>query len=88
MTHALDSKNGERVRMMADETDWYERRGELEPDQVFRMFDGSVVMLDRRVPCDGTQWYVLDRAYNGGWLHQDTRIEPGDLVERLPDLEN
>jgi hypothetical protein len=73
---------------MTQSTDWYERRSELEPDQVFRMHDGSIVMLDRRVPCDGTQWYVLERHDSGGWLHQDTRIEPGDLVERMRDLED
>lgn len=72
---------------MADPIDWHERRDELKSDQVFRMFDDSIVMLDRRVPCDGTQWYVLDQHPDGEWLHQDTKIEPGDLVERLTHLE-
>lgn len=65
------------------ETDWYERRDELEPDQIFRMQDGSIVKLDRRVPGDGTAWYVAD-WFNGHWSYEDSRIEPGDLAERLP----
>lgn len=63
--------------------DWYERRDELEPEQVFRTYDGSVVKLDRRVPGDGTLWYVAD--WWNGWTYMDSTAEPGDLVERLPD---
>jgi hypothetical protein len=63
-------------------TDWYARRDELEPGQVFRDYEGDVVRLARRVPGDGTQWYV-DTQYNGSWYYEDTRIEPGDLRERL-----
>lgn len=61
--------------------DWYERRDELDPGQIFRMSDGSIVMLDRRVPGDGTAWYVAD--WWDGWAYMDSRIEPGDLRERL-----
>lgn len=80
---------------MADAIDWHERRNELCPDQVFRLYDGDVVKLDRRVPSDGTQWYAANfqpaftcptfgpRA--AGWIYDDCIIEPGDLVERLPD---
>jgi hypothetical protein len=62
--------------------DWYERRHELAPEQVFRSYDGSVVKLDRTVPGDGTKWYVADWLH-GGWSHEDSTIEPGDLVERV-----
>lgn len=58
--------------------DWYERRHELKENDIFRTFDGSVVKLDRRVPGDGTKWYVLD-WFNGHWSHEDGTIEPGDL---------
>lgn len=67
----------------ATKTDWYERRDELEPEQVFRMYDGAVVKLDHRVPGDGSAWFVAD--WWNGWSHMDSRIEPGDLSERLAD---
>lgn len=60
--------------------DWYERRHELRPDMIFRTHDG-VVMLDRRVPGDGTQWYVAD--WFNGWSYEDSTIEPGELGEQL-----
>lgn len=64
-------------------TDWYENRRELEPDQVFKTINGSLVKLDRRVPGDGTQWYVAEWSdYANAWLHEDAIIEPGDLEER------
>ena len=63
--------------------DWYERRNELNPEQVFRCYDGSIVKLDRRVPGDGTKWYVA--TWYDGWSYYDSTIEPGDLTERLPD---
>lgn len=62
--------------------DWYERRDELDPDQIFRTEAGDVVRLDRRVPGDGTRWYVQD--WSNGWTDNDSTIEPGDLTERLP----
>ena len=67
------------------EIDWYERRDELKPGMVFRSCWG-VVKLDRRVPGDGTQWYVANRS-GGSWSYEDGTIEPGDLDERLADLE-
>lgn len=61
--------------------DWYERRDELEPEQVFLTRYGSKVKLDRRVPGDGTQWYVAD-WWNDSWAYMDSTIEPGDLDKR------
>lgn len=68
-------------------TNWYTRRDELKPDQIFSMRDGALVKLDRRVPGDGTQWYVAD--WCNGWSYEDSRIEPGDLKDRAaePSLE-
>lgn len=63
--------------------DWYERRDELEPEQVFRQHGGDVIKLDRRVPGDGTKWYVAD--WCGYWAYYDGTVEPGDLEERLSD---
>ena len=75
--------------------DWYERRSELAPEQVFRTAYGSVVKLDRGVPGDGTKWYVADwhKGFPGTaryaacaphWSYEDSTIEPCDLAERLP----
>jgi hypothetical protein len=76
--------------------DWYERRSELECEQVFSTYDGSIVKLDRQVPGDGTRWYVAD-WYMGypatdrypeskpHWSYEDSTIEPGDLRERVTD---
>lgn len=61
---------------------WYDHRDELEPEMCFRMYDDSTIKLDRRVPGDGTQWYVAI-LYKFGWCYEDTRIEPGDLAERI-----
>lgn len=63
----------------APSIDWYDRRHELECDMVFHDRDGGLVMLDRRVPGDGTKWYVAD-WWNGSWSYMDSTIEPGDLV--------
>lgn len=62
--------------------DWYDRRSELQPGMVFRCYDGDVIQLDRRVPGDGSQWYVAD--WSNGWSFVDGTIEPGDLIEELP----
>lgn len=62
--------------------DWYERRHELKPGQVFRTHDGHVVKLDRRVPGDGTRWYVAD--FSDGWSYFDGTTEPSDLKEMIP----
>lgn len=79
---------------MAEQIDWYERRDELDPGQVFRTYDDTIVRLDRRVPGDGTDWYA-DVWYpglpgrpgyeEGRWISDDHRLHPGDLTERLPD---
>lgn len=61
-------------------TDWYDLRGELREGQVFVMHDGSRVKLDRRVPGDGSAWYVAN-WWGGSWAYMDSRIEPGDLKE-------
>lgn len=62
--------------------DWYERRNELEEGQVFSTVDGSIVKLDRRVPGDGTRWYVADQ-WGESWAYMDSTIEPGDLVDQM-----
>lgn len=61
--------------------DWYEKRDELCEGQVFRTIHDEIVRLDRRVPGDGTQWYVDD--WYDGWSCYDSTIEPGDLVEMI-----
>ncbi len=58
--------------------DWYERRNELYPEMIFVTKQNEVVKLDRRVPGDGTKWYVADLD-NRGWGYYDGTIEPGDL---------
>ena len=69
--------------------DWYERQNELWPNQIFYIYNGSKVKLDRRVPGDGTKWYVADwDDYHEDWAYYDTVIEPGDLRERVNDLQN
>ena len=65
-------------------TDWYERKGDLRPDMIFRHNDGTLVKLDRTVPGDGTKWYVADWT-GRGWAYEDGTIEPGDLLEIVPD---
>lgn len=67
--------------------DWYQHRNELEEGMIFRDGCGNIVKLDRRVPGDGTKWYVLD-WFGGTWFADDGTIEPGDLVERLKDMED
>ncbi len=58
--------------------DWYEHRDRLGQGDVFRTIYGDIVMLDRRVPGDGTRWYVQD-WYDDRWICDDSTIEPGDL---------
>lgn len=57
---------------------WYHHRHELKPGMVFRDYEGDLVKLDRRVPGDGTRWYVAVLGY-GHWIWDNTEIEPGDL---------
>jgi hypothetical protein len=63
--------------------DFYARRDELRPGQVFRDQDGCIVRLDRAVPGDGTDWYVQE--WDNGWFVYDRRIHPCDLAERIDD---
>jgi hypothetical protein len=58
---------------------WYLNRDKLEEGMVFRDCMGDLVKLDRRVPCDGTQWYVAT-WYGSHWSYEDSTIEPGDLT--------
>ena len=67
-------------------TDWYENRHQLHEGMVFVERGGDVIMLDRRVPGDGTQWYVAD-WWNGSWSFMDGTVEPSDLERRLPEQE-
>ena len=60
---------------------WYIHRNQLSPEQVFQTHDGSLVKLDRRVPGDGTAWYVAD--WDGYWAYYDSQIEPGDLNKMI-----
>jgi hypothetical protein len=72
--------------MTDKQIDWYERRNELCPGQVFEHVCGGLVRLDRRVPGDGTQWYVADWSdYAKAWLYEDGTIEPGNLGAMIPD---
>lgn len=63
--------------------DWYEHRHELWPGMVFELTDGTKVKLERRVPGDGTKWYVADDGGKLGWLYSDSTIEPGELVKLI-----
>lgn len=60
--------------------DWYDRRDELEPGMVFEDIYGDLIMLDRRVPGDGTKWYVAD-WWGNSWCFMDGTAEPGDLAK-------
>lgn len=69
---------------------WYENKNLLKEGMVFRTHYNDIVMLDRRVPGDGTDWFVIDRVGEGGeayWSKEDSAIHPGDLIERIVDLE-
>lgn len=68
--------------MTKADIDWYERSDDLREEQVFEMHDGSRAKLDRRVPGDGTAWYVAD-WWNGSWAYMDSRIHPADLKTLL-----
>lgn len=64
--------------MNQNEIDWYDCRDELTVGMVFLTRDETLVRLDRRVPGDGTRWYV-EVWQNGHWSAEDDTIEPGDL---------
>lgn len=59
-----------------------EQREPLEEGQVFICQEGYLVLLDRRVPGDGTNWYVAD-WWNGSWSYMDSTIHPTDLQKRV-----
>ena len=66
---------------------WYENSHELMVGDVFshEYDENHFVKLDRRVPGDGTDWYVLDwvqKVSGGYWEDIDSRIHPCDLKER------
>jgi len=65
--------------------DWYDRRDELRSGQIFRDQAGEIVQLDRTVPGDGTDWYVLE--WDNGWFAYDRRIHPSELAEMLPAID-
>lgn len=65
-----------------DIVDWYERCDELNSGDLFTTHDGRVVRLDRRVPGDGTRWYVVSVEGDKEYYYDDT-VEPGDLACRL-----
>lgn len=65
---------------------WYEHRGRLNCGDVCVLEDGSTVKLDRRVPGDGTDWYVLDyvKSYHDGhmyWTDENSRVHPSEIEE-------
>ena len=64
---------------MTNKPCWYTRRDELHSGQIFRLFDGDFVRLDRRVEGDGTKWEVAN-WYSGSWAYEGSEIEPGDLI--------
>lgn len=65
-----------------EKLDWYDRRHELRHGMVFTTMDGSTVMLDSRVPGDGTKWEVLSH-FSNGWLAEGETVEPGDLIQQV-----
>lgn len=67
---------------MEAQIDWYERRYDLEPGQVFTTRQDVKIRLDRRVPGDGTDWYA-DIWHNNHWSCEDYTIHPADLIERI-----
>lgn len=62
---------------------WYDNRQDLCPGMVFITHTDEVVMLDRRVPGDGSKWYVADLLSDGKWGFYDGTNEPGDLKVRV-----
>ena len=63
-----------------DQKDWYEHRDELEEGMVFINWQDQCVVLDRRVPGDGTKWYVGDVSQDMETVfYEDSTEEPGNL---------
>ncbi len=66
-------------KVLSEEDDyWYVNRDCLNEGDIFKTYDQSLVKLDRRVPGDGTRWYVATWS-GGSWGYYDNTIEPGDL---------
>lgn len=57
---------------------WYENQDRLNIGDVCELDDGTIIKLDRRVPGDGTRWYVA--TWSGkSFSYEDYTIEPGDI---------
>ena len=61
----------------ANTTDWYAKRSELLPSQVFLTRDKEVVRLVCPVEGDATKWVVDD--WIGHWSCEGSEIECSDL---------
>lgn len=62
--------------------DWYAHRDRLNQGDVCILYDDTTVKLDRRVPGDGTDWYVVDwDGLTETWYYNDRRIHPSDIVK-------
>ena len=62
---------------------WYENRNSLRPGMCFVDAEGDTVQLTERVPGDGSKWYCA--LWRSKWLYEDLTVEPGDLVEMIPE---
>lgn len=65
---------------------WYDNRDRLNQGDVCTLENGSVVKLDRRVPGDGTDWYVLDYVQHyfdkhWYWTDNDSKIHPSEILK-------
>ena len=63
---------------------WYDNRDKLKSGMMFVLEDGDRVVLDRRVPGDGTRWYAAN-VVSGKLFFEDYEVEPGDLATLLED---
>jgi hypothetical protein len=61
---------------------FYDKKHLLQPDEIYEDIYGDVVMLVKRVPGDGSAWYVAD--WDGkSWGYYDTVVEPSDLAKKI-----
>lgn len=74
------------LKVMDYDEDWYKDKHLLQPGMVFVTHFDETVKLDRRVPGDGTQWYVADYIL-GYWSYECNTVEPTDLKNRLTYME-
>ena len=74
------------MMLVREDFDWYKNRRLLKEGMVFWTYADELVKLDRRVPGDGTKWYVADYSF-GDWGYYDGTAEPSDFRERREDLE-